>query len=368
MVLNWTTAVGFAFLGVVLNVFTFSLVFRQFLRTKYRHFLLISLDYLFLIIICFFETLGHLFAGDEYFELGKSLYVLSLYLGYIPTAFFTVLLSDSISRDSVDPIKLSITAILATGFVFTSMDPNGVAIIETNGEKFLFFTGSFGIFASSLVGLTMILWLYYNANIYRNAPKNLKSYAKISFFGALLFFFGTLFAIIFRLNYIIPGIHRLPFDIGLLIIAIVFAKQPKLAFILPFKASKITVFNDNGIPLFTHIWSTPDELVEDALFTGMLTGIGAVLSESLGKGNLREIQLDQARLLLQRSEQFRVTCGLVATQSSQILRQSLNTFANRFFQDFSGNLADLEIINPEDFASASELVVECFPFVPEYYD
>ena len=153
--------------------------------------------------------------------------------------------------------------------------------------------------------------------------------------------------------------------IGALRTAIAFARQPQLAYILPFQTYRLTVIeNSGGIPLFTHTWNPHKEIIDSSLFSGMLQGISGVLQESLKKGNLREIHLDQAELLLQRSEKMPFTCVLVATKSTPSLREALKNFANLFYLRFSRNLKDFHRI--DNFSLAADLVPVCFPFVLMY--
>jgi len=97
----------------------------------------------------------------------------------------------------------------------------------------------------------------------------------------------------------------------------------------------------------------------------MLSGLSHFAKEALGKGNIREIHLDDAILIIQRSLQFPVACVLFANKSSPSLRAALNFFADQFFDDYSNYFLE-EVQDLEVYESASNLVTEFFPFVPEY--
>ena len=110
---------------------------------------------------------------------------------------------------------------------------------------------------------------------------------------------------------------------------LIFVKQPKLAYILPFKAVRLTVIETNGgIPLFTHAWSS-EGLIDDSLFTGMLHATSQFMDESLKRGNVHEVHLEKAILLIQSSEKYPISSILLVTKSSRSLRHALNKFAER---------------------------------------
>ena len=88
-----------------------------------------------------------------------------------------------------------------------------------------------------------------------------------------------------------------------------------------------------------------------------------ILSEAVNKGEVREIQLSDAILLLHRSQQFSVACVLIATKSTQTLRHALNTFAEEFYEKYADEF-DKNMVNIRKFDSALELVDRHFGFVP----
>jgi hypothetical protein len=97
----------------------------------------------------------------------------------------------------------------------------------------------------------------------------------------------------------------------------------------------------------------------------MMQGISAILGESLKKGNVNEIILDKAHLLIEHtSENEETACILVATKSTIGLRTALSKFIYLFVNEFDPILADVN--ETRQFDRASVLVDKCFPFVPEY--
>ncbi|MFX0139934.1 MAG: hypothetical protein ACFFDN_40205 [Candidatus Hodarchaeota archaeon] len=355
--LNWTTEFIIGLPSLIILIIAVSIVIYNFFKVKHRYAFYLMLLFLSKPLWVSFNILAALF-------LSKLLGPMVTY-SIVVLTFFTMLCVDAVSRESVDQVKMSIFLVLSAVVVFTSLDPNSVEIITSPyGELSLWASGYFLIASFLLLLFINVMWIYYMARIHWNTPKNLKFYSSLIFFGALVLA-SDLFILIIGLNQIILGLHMLIFAVGELLIAIGFTSQPKLAYILPFKVLRLTVIEQNsGLSLFNHTWSKMDDLLDEQLFSGMLQGISGILQESLKRGNVREINLDQAVLILKRSEQFPVACVLVTTKSSRSLRDALNSFAEKFFTEFSQFFSEPHKL--DNFSPASDLVSDCFSFIPEY--
>lgn len=354
---NWTTQCIICFISTGNMAATFFLSLYHYNKQKYRPFF-------FLTVTCLFATLMSIFYGLSDLFLSIPLFLLSIYL-FIPMGFCIIFLIDSISRESIDPIKLMTLGMISMAILFFSIDPNSVVIgTFPNGEWRVFFN-DFMLFVMSLLFLMDgSLYVYYVAKIYRDAPKNLKIQALLLLLSGINLGFIAPGSIIRLLN-IIPGIHIALFSVGILISGIIFCFYPKLAYVLPFKVLRLAIIETNsGIPLFTHNWESGTTEIDPLLFSGMMHAIGQFIRESLNKGNVREIHLDEAILILKRSNQFPVVCVLVSTNSSKILRETLNYFAEQFFNKFSQYFSNPN--NLDNFITTSDLILEYFPFVPEY--
>ena len=216
-----------------------------------------------------------------------------------------------------------------------------------------------------LIFLGFVIVIYI-ARIYLASPKSLKKYASIVFIGALLATLITPIGFLGGISDSVPGLTNLVMGIGLLLVAIGFAKEPKLGYVLPFKALRLTIINtESGIAIFTHDWTKDESLVDNVLFSGMMQGISGILNESLKKGNIKEIILDKANLLIEHSpENPQTACILVATKSTIGLRTALTNFTHLFVKEFAAVLGNTNEIS--QFDRASVFVDECFPFVPIY--
>jgi hypothetical protein len=277
---------------------------------------------------------------------------------------------DSVSKESVDPVKMSITHILGAIVVFTSLSPDAIIIGEREGLP-----GIMSIYSNSWfknMGALMLLYmgiiiLIYCGKIFFESPKNLKKYARLNFIGAILAAVLTPIGYVLNINDFIPGFTNLIMSIGLLLVAISFAKEPKIGYVLPFKALRLTIINTtSGLSLYTHDFTKNNVFVDDGLFSGMMQGISGILSESLRKGNVNEISLDSAHLLVGRTNEGKdLGFILIVTKSTIGLRNALTKFSQEFIRVYSKEIKkDLNEVSK--FNGASAIVSTCFPFVPEY--
>jgi hypothetical protein len=111
-----------------------------------------------------------------------------------------------------------------------------------------------------------------------------------------------------------------------------------------------------------------NQMSNEVLFSSMLHGLNAILHEAVNQGNVHEIHLDRALLLLHRFPDSPVLFVLVATKTSSILRKALEFFAREFCRQYEDAIENLKngIHNLENFKGADQFITKCFPFVPEY--
>ena len=357
MSLNWSTAVfiGIISLGPITSAFLVLLV--RYFKEKYKHDLYMAMGWFSILMWCVFWIFANLL-------LSEIIFIFCIY-AVIPAAFLITFLVDHINRESVDPFKIFMVTAVSAVAIFATLEPNNVIKrMYPNGEQGLTYTGSILIGGSILFLLAGGMYIYYMAKIYYQAPKNLKSISSLSLLGSILVGFLSSVTTISSLIWIIPGLHMLVTTTGALLTAIAFTYEPRLAFILPFKVLRLTAIETkSGISIFSHIWNKLDT-IDEHLLSGVLQSISLILNQALKKGNIREIQLEQATLILRRSEKFSVICVLITTKSSRSLRLALNSFARKFFTKFSQYFSNPHILN--NFEAASDLIAEIFTFIPEY--
>nr|MDO8086467.1 hypothetical protein [Candidatus Sigynarchaeum springense] len=355
--LNWSTSVLFGFFAAGLVYLPMAIIMlRIYAKWKARYAILwaciIMLGIGYNIMSCF----GSIFSMDVLGTMG----IVSLF----SSNFLIVLFIDSVNRDTVDPLKIGFIAIMwaitSIAFIISiTQDPFNL-LIATN----LIFDAIAAPCALVILFLPGSLVVYHGTRIYRHVPKPLKPYAGLFLFGGIMIII-TSFLSLSEVT-IVEGLGLSGFVMIAAIsgITIAFARQPKLAYVLPFKAYRLTVFDTTGgTPVYNHNWQPSREQVDETLFSGMLQGVGAILNESLNQGNVREILLDKGTMILQRSQAKNIAFVLVASKTSRTLRDGLQLFAERFYARFKGDLVDP--INKAAFEPASALVAECFPFLLE---
>jgi hypothetical protein len=152
--------------------------------------------------------------------------------------------------------------------------------------------------------------------------------------------------------------------IGALITILVILKDPRIIYILPFKAYRILVIDTiASSALFKYDWAKAGE-VEENIFTMMIQAIGGVLDDILKKGNVQEIQMDRAVLLIKHNKENFIASVLIASKSSRSLRYGLKRFNEEFVVRFQKTLGSSRKVS--DFVEASKIVERVFDFVPSY--
>ncbi len=361
MALNETQIAGIAYsLFVIPIAIAFVITIDHFKEDRSRHSLYFMLAWLSYCVWGLANGFNNIFYL-EFFTFLSS-------ISTIPLGFFTILFLDGITRDTIDPLKVAIVSALSAVKIILMIQPGAIFHIEMSDGSEVPQLNPILLVAGTILTLLLGVWyVYFMARIYLHAPRKVRSYARLGLGGALSMGLGAPIVALLEVYDNPQAVDIVPLFIGFgaLLTAYAFYRQPQLAYILPFQAYRLTVIeNEGGIPLFTHTWNPGKELIDSTLFSSMLQGISGILQESLQKGNVREIHLDEAIMLLQRDEKMPVTCVLVATKSTPSLREALKAFADQFYARFTQQLKDIH--RSDTFTPAEELVAACFPFVPEY--
>ncbi|MFX1258880.1 MAG: hypothetical protein ACFFAN_13565 [Promethearchaeota archaeon] len=191
--------------------------------------------------------------------------------------------------------------------------------------------------------------------IYLKAPMELK---KIT----LTFLIGTLLSGVVGVFVYIFTELLLPIAIGILLMAISFAKEPKIIHILLFKAYRLIVFHNNtGLSAYEYKWSETE--IEKHLIAGLLQAVRQMGIFVLELGEVSEIKLSQGTLILHRSRN--ITTGLVTSKTSLYLNECIKKFSEAFEKKFETNLnSSHTYLNESDFNSGGDLIDEFFTYVP----
>jgi hypothetical protein len=267
-------------------------------------------------------------------------------------------------KERVSPLKITILFILE--FVLLS-----VTFLIPASENYDVIQG-YGVHNKGILRIIQVIFLLYfvfqyfiwTIQTWKKAPPKFKRLATWLLFGS------TLFSIVTVLMYAMGGVIKLfnslaffTNGIGAFITIIVILKDPKIIYILPFKAYRILVLDTNeGIALFRYDWAEIGK-VEENIFSMVLQAVGSVLDEILKKGEVREIQMDRAILLIQHDKRIPIASVLVTSKSTKSLRYGLRVFNEEFISRFYTD--DIDFHEVSKFKDASLLVEKIFEFVPE---
>lgn len=267
-------------------------------------------------------------------------------------------------KERVSPAKITILFILE--FVVLS-----VTFLLPESENYDVIQG-YGVHNKGILRIIQVIFLLYfvfqyfiwSIQTWRKAPLKFKRLVSWLLFGS------TLFSIVTVLMYAIGGVIKIfnsiaffTNGIGAFITIIVILKDPKIIYILPFKAYRILVVDTNeGIALFRYDWAEIGK-VEENIFSMVLQAVGSVLDEILKKGEVREIHMDRAVLLVQHDKRYPIASILVTSKSTKSLRYGLRTFNDQFISSFYIDGIDFHEVSK--FKDANILVEKIFDFVPE---
>ena len=267
------------------------------------------------------------------------------------------------TKEHVSPIKFSILMIIeALVFIVTFYVPNNWEIIP-----------GYGIHNKGILRIMQIIYLFYfmifyvlwSFHTWRKAPADLKRLTSYLLFGSTIFSIVT--GVLYAIGSLIKVFNAIGFfvnGIGAFITIMVILKDPRIIYILPFKAYRILVVDTiASVALFKYDWAKAGE-VEENIFTMMIQAIGSVLDDILKKGDVQEIQMDRAVILINHNNENSIASVLIASKSSKSLRYGLKRFNEEFVTQFQKTLEDSRKVS--DFVEGSKIVEQVFGFVPSY--
>ena len=295
-------------------------------------------------------------------------------IGYclqFPVPFFLIGSLDIINRDSIDPIKMIFCGLIVGAGSIIALTPN-LFIIDPDGLR--------GVITNSLAGSAAIEYLiisglilvypcanvfYYFRKIYLHATPSLKKWARLALIGAYNFSIVIPCIVIFKIDkYVpIPAFFALMNIIAYLCICIAFIKSPRLAFILPSRLARITIFETTGgLPLYSYKWESEGQQIaaDGDLFTSMIHGVSLLMKESVNRGKIRDIRLDDGILMLYHHEKYPIAVVLIATRYTRFLQECLKQFLDSFIEQNESKLQNVYEIS--QFIGSEKLVDQYFSF------
>ncbi len=361
---NWTFFAINDLLATIIMFILFFVVMFSHIKTKYRHLVFLSLLFLSVGTANLLFTLANLYLSFKLFA--AFIILMSV------EVLFSCLFVDYVCRERIDPIKLSVWALLSGMMIISAFDfektyylleyPDGVLQISYN-------QGILQILFMVMSIFWAILLIYLSLRIYFEVPRQLKKQSLTAFFAIILIVIRGIFA--YQFNLISPIINTLLLIAGFGFLTVHFIKYPELAFVVPFKTLHFNILNaKSGLSIFSYSWreNSKTPMINNTIFSGLCTGLDVIFKTTIQKGNIHEIHLEKAVLLIQRSSDSPIMFILIATKASRSLRKALKAFTQRFAKEFASEIEEIDsgFIDKSKFWKANDLLSEFFPFIPDY--
>jgi hypothetical protein len=270
---------------------------------------------------------------------------------YIYTALtvFTVLFVDSITRTSVNPIKIAIYVLISIAIVVTSFLPDQGAKDIQNITYYA---------QASNFTFRAIIYTLYAINVFVKSPKE---FERFSIFLLASYIFGWIipaFNILTKFSVPGLGINELLQTFGFLILAILFTRDPRFFFHTSLTTSRLAIFSSDGTLLLSHSWiqeklDLESEIITDSLKQASETEV------------TKEVHLDKVILVIRQISN--VSFVLITEKTSKMLNNSLNSFSDKFIQVYGSNITE-PITNEKQIDEITALLSEIFQYIPTYTD
>jgi hypothetical protein len=278
-----------------------------------------------------------------------------------PATIFLIIGIDYETKETINIGKISLTCSLGFIGVYLAFQPNSVQTTIEGGYPTIIWIGDFEIIAILMVLLPLLLALQWGLSIWIHSPKKMRKKANVFFLGIILM--SPITFILYLLTVVSPIFvifADISLCIGMMITIYIMIKDPKILYILPFRAYSIVVIHGSaGFPLFYHNWSEP--VIDQDLFTCVLSATERMTTEVLMRGGVNSVNLEQGVLILEKRKY--ITVGLLASKVSKFLRDCLSDFAEQFEKRFATELTQA----PNElhhFTAAIELIDKTFAYIP----
>ncbi|MHA2032075.1 MAG: hypothetical protein ACW99A_11355 [Candidatus Kariarchaeaceae archaeon] len=305
----------------------------------------------------------------SYLYLSKNIFLLRSLL--LPIFLILVEISVSlINSNRLHPIRFPIIVVFAAAVSYSVFMPNAVGYdYFPNGDKTLVMGGA--LRTATVYGLVYVLFIYsyFTFKILYHASGELKYWAKVNFTGTL--FLGPIAYLTFitKINRDLPGLTEFVFGLGTLISAIAYYKRPQLFYVLPFKAIKLMVIKQGaGLSIYTYQWNGQQSLIKDPLFSSAIESINSFAKIAIQQGNITQVKLEEATLLLRIPENQNLYYALLATESSYTLKSGLERFSSMFYLTYHSTFEDQFVFETSAIDGADRLIDFCFPYIPKLHD
>ncbi len=357
MSLNWNNE-------VVLDIITASILFLGSIifivnsrRNKVKPLLFFGLSWLFYSLFFYLEAISYLLLSVDLAKIQTSLVV--------PSVILLVMYIDYTRKESLNVFNIAIT----TGFSFIALYSiflgNDIVISEIDGQYYTVWTENVLIFASIIQVLYTYFLMYWVILSATKTPMEIK-YIRTLFLVGIIFLapLGLFFFILSTEARFFIIIADVSMCIGALITIYVLVHEPKIFYILPFTAYQLNIIHKHsGLPLYVYKW-TGSQIRED-IISANLHGLRNLSIKIMGTGEVLDLKLERGVLLIQETEN--VVFGLLSTNSSKFLRESLRNFSLKFEETFEEQLSN-KIHDATVFRKTEQLVKKYFANIPSRID
>ena len=170
-----------------------------------------------------------------------------------------------------------------------------------------------------------ILFTKMSYDILKHTEESKRQQAWLLLIGSAIAFYGGIIAIIMVEILFVPSMILLVIAIGIIIIAISFTKDPRVAYMLPYDVVLLGVLNESGVPIYTHKFKNVD--IDESIFSGALSAIATLMKHALGtKESIDLVETGRYKIILELRE--KLGGYVIANQGSKILREGLTNLLN----------------------------------------
>ena len=203
--------------------------------------------------------------------------------------------------------------------------------------------------------------------IFYYASDDLKFWAGINLLGTIILGPIAYLTFLFKLNLIVPGVTEFVFGLGTLVSAIAFYKRPQLFYVLPFKAIKLLVIKEGaGLAIYSYQWDGEKSEAKDPLFSSAIESINSFARIAIQQGNITQVKLEDAILIIQIPKDQNLYYALLATKSSHNLRYGLKKFSSMFYLTYHSVIESEFLFETSATNGADKLIDICFPYIPKH--
>jgi len=356
ILINWSNGVKIGLISLIPLILSVILTLTRYFKDRYPYLKYLAGMWISLTIWILFQAISDLL-------LNIYLHLICFY-ALIVLGYFAILFVDSVTRDSIDHLKLILMTISSTAVIIFSFSPEDAIRIETEAvTPYPTMVGDFRTAAIIHMVLVISVSVYGFIKIFIHTPEKLKKYSMVNVLGSYLWGIQPLFIQFTDMEKNTPGLSTASMAAGVLINAIIFLKEPKLAYVITFKAYRLLIQNTNtSIILFKHDWNELEAPESENIFSGNMQAISTIFDLSINKGNVKKIKFDEAEITFKASEKVPLACILISSDSSITLRSSFDKFADDVFRDYQNIEKNSHSTNK--YENGTILLAKYFPFIP----